>query len=401
MRHLVTLVAVLVAGPASASDRGGVMREPARTRPEPTDPFAEAPPAPIRIGDFTVDGRARSVDRADATIHVRRAEVVVALALTVRGRDASPRIGALSLTLPPGATATGLELVAEGAVVQGEPLAMIDARMAYDQEVARLKDPALLEYAETTTGGHTRLRLGVAPLVADPVRVTVTIRVPRTGAGTVALHVDAPGSIELAAEAGAAERLAIAGRARGTTSARARRGTRPILVEFGAAAAAVWLTESVITPRAVDAETSLLALLPGESHATRYSRGTTVPYPGMRSGKDIRKVVRLHLPRVAHCYQLAIQREPTEGGTAQASWMIYADGSVGAVAVDGTADAALRACIAGVLAGMTFTADGSGDTLVRYPFHLEPRVLAPPADYADLAADLAAYEAEKAAQAPR
>jgi hypothetical protein len=404
MRHLVTTVAVLVAGPAFASDRGGDEREPARTQPADADP-EPAPPAPIRIGSVTVDDVVRRIDRADATVHVRRGEVVVTLALTVRGRDATARIGTLSVALPPGATATGLELRADGVIGRGEARSVIDARSIFVEEVTTLKDPALLEHV-ATAADHTRLLLSVGPLTKEPVEVTMTVRVPRTAASAVALHVDAPMTIELAAEAGAADELVIRGRAKGTTSARAGRGTKPIVVAFRAPAGAVWSTEPVETHRAVDAETSLLALLPWERRGPTYARVAGVPWhASTRSGKDIRKVVRLHMPRVAHCYQETIQRDPAEAGTVQMSWVIRADGSVDAVVVSGAGDGALHDCIADVIAGMRFAPDDGVDTLVRYPLVLAPRWPAPPPAYPDLAADIAEYEAEQAAlaaaQAPR
>ena len=410
MRHLVTLVAVLVASPAFASDRGGVKREPARTDAEVATP--DPGRAVIRIDGFTVDDKRRRIDRADATIQVRRTEVVVAIALTLRGRDATPRAGELTVAIPPGATATGLELVAGDATGAGQPLAVTDARTIFAHEVQILRDPALLEYVGTAAN-ETRLRLAVAPLTSAPVKVTVILRVPRAAASAVALHVDAPAALELIAEAGAADRLAIGGRARGrlvdgTYRARAGAGTRPIVVEYGASAGALWFTEAVETHQPVDPATSLLALLPAERQ--RWSGPTctlsvsTPIYRFSRSTRDVRKVVRAHLPRVAHCYQLAVQRDPTQGGTLQSSWVIHSDGTVDRVTVDGAGDDGLRACVAGVLAGLTYVPDDGGDTLVHYPFVLAaPRTLAAPTEYPDLAADMAEYEAEQAevAQAPR
>jgi hypothetical protein len=395
MRHVVILAIVLGAAPAVAGD----LREPTA---EPT-----AAVAAIKVGGLVDGTTRRRVDRADARVRVERTSVVVALALVVSAPDdRGLHTGVLELEVPRGSRATALTLSAAGTTMTGEVMTAGQARSTYAAAVSTLRDPALLEW--TRAGRETEvLTLSIAPLSTIPQTATVTLELPRTAAaGTIAVHADAPSSVELAAAAGTADRLSIAGRRirdrhnDGTAplTATARRGRDPIVLGYGVVTDATSLTDPEPSTVILGESLSLLtptppAVLRARNAATivcTFGEPTVAPERGAR---PVRSVVRLHLPRVDHCFQQALQRDWHTEGTLTARWMITPAGTVAAATVDGTIDdAALRACVTDVISAMEFAASDEGLTQVHYPFtftvgeqtrRAREAAAAPPATLAD------------------
>jgi len=112
-------------------------------------------------------------------------------------------------------------------------------------------------------------------------------------------------------------------------------------------------------------------------------RGKRVPTvrPGTaeaQGGLDsdiIRRIVRAHLPEVRYCYNQALARDPQAKGRVAVQFMIGGAGQVtSAAAIDSEVrDPALPACVAQAVRRWKFPrAEGSGSTVVTYPFVFAP-----------------------------
>jgi hypothetical protein len=81
----------------------------------------------------------------------------------------------------------------------------------------------------------------------------------------------------------------------------------------------------------------------------------------------IRRVVKLHLPALGHCYERVAQWRPGIEGDVVAHFRIEPNGRVSSVAVTGTlTDPRVTSCLEGVFAGMAFPPDSSAAE-VNYP----------------------------------
>lgn len=82
----------------------------------------------------------------------------------------------------------------------------------------------------------------------------------------------------------------------------------------------------------------------------------------------IRRYLRRHLPKIQHCYELALLAEPTLEGTVDTDFEILADGSVADPRAAGVSTA-ITSCVVDVLSSIRFPRSvGGGTTEVHYPF---------------------------------
>ncbi|MCC6522637.1 MAG: AgmX/PglI C-terminal domain-containing protein [Polyangiaceae bacterium] len=93
----------------------------------------------------------------------------------------------------------------------------------------------------------------------------------------------------------------------------------------------------------------------------------------------VRRIVRQHAAKMRYCYERALLTNPSLEARLVAAFTIGADGAVKAASADGNGPAELKACIRGVLTGMTFPQPtGGGIVTVRYPFTFTSATPPPP-----------------------
>jgi hypothetical protein len=87
---------------------------------------------------------------------------------------------------------------------------------------------------------------------------------------------------------------------------------------------------------------------------------------------SIRREVRAHIKQVQYCYEKQLLANPTLAGTTLVSFMIVADGHVGASEGSGF-DPNVDSCVANVIKDIWFPKpDASGSMQVNYPFTFKP-----------------------------
>ncbi|MBI4957300.1 MAG: AgmX/PglI C-terminal domain-containing protein [Myxococcales bacterium] len=118
---------------------------------------------------------------------------------------------------------------------------------------------------------------------------------------------------------------------------------------------------------------------PGYGTSAARLQGSTRPSSAVRPGAATavgsmdpaiaQRIVRRHTAKMRYCYERALLTSPNLEARLVAAFTIGADGAVKAASADGSGPAELKACIRGVLAGMTFPQPtGGGIVTVRYPF---------------------------------
>ncbi|MFH1329471.1 MAG: VIT domain-containing protein, partial [Actinomycetota bacterium] len=158
LRLLTGLVVVLLAVPGAAAAQ--------IVPPEPPPPWpcdlCPRPNPDVVIEDY----------RVEALIDAQVATTTVTQVFANRGFGNGEAV--FLFPLPPGAAMTGLALWIDGEPVQGEVLPAAEARAEYEEIVASLRDPALLEFAD-----QGLVRLSVFPIPAGGER---TVRLEYTEA---------------------------------------------------------------------------------------------------------------------------------------------------------------------------------------------------------------------------
>ncbi len=110
-------------------------------------------------------------------------------------------------------------------------------------------------------------------------------------------------------------------------------------------------------------------------------RGHAAGVPGVRIGNAeatgdldkniIRRYIRRKLPRIRHCYEMALLATPGLSGTVDTTFRINPNGKVLAASASGMEQEELHACVAEALSSIQFPAIASkGYVEVRYPFFL-------------------------------
>ena len=153
---LAGLVAVLLAIPVAATAQ---IAPPEPIPPWPCD-LCPRPNPDIVIEDY----------RVEVLIDAQVATTTITQVFANRGGWDGEAV--FLFPLPPGAAMTGLALWIDGEPVQGEVLAADEARAKYEEIVAWLRDPALLEFAD-----YGLVRLSVFPIPAGGER---TVRLEYT-----------------------------------------------------------------------------------------------------------------------------------------------------------------------------------------------------------------------------
>lgn len=302
--------------------------------------------------DAGIDGET-TIDRAKLAIRTSGSHATATLTLALSTDLWWPRDVAIAVDVPSGARATGLAVTIGGHRTVGSALATSEAEQSYRQVVGGHKDPALLEYTESTSR-HDRLTLHVFPLAkASPATVEVTIELP---AMTTLDFVSPVQTIRRADVEIDGKRISS-----GPLS-------QPRTLEVPAPQGQPRDAVSAF----VSEKTSLYA---GEMAVPRivFSCGYGHHVVDSPNKQVIRQTVKLAMPRLQHCYMREAQRDPTLAGGVGLHFRILPSGTIGDASVDGSlASETVKACMVDEVRSWQFHASDGG-AQVNYPLELVAR----------------------------
>jgi hypothetical protein len=294
-----------------------------------------------------------TIKHAKLAMLVKRTRVLATLTLDVDGAGKDIVDVAIPLKLPAGSRATGMTVTIDGVRTVAHAMNTTDALTLYNDTVGRAVDPALLEL-----DGSGWYRLRVFPIAKGKVgRVDISVEFPRPEVFTIEpvghviekLVVDVAGQDQVLS----------------TTAVKLRTPKR-ISVPAGAAEE---------TPKhrrtAVDLMTSLVAGRPGQINGVPTVRGDGFhAYShGSLDKQMIRTRIQYAMPRLTHCYERELLRNPKLVGDSTLSFSIQPSGMVSNVSIVGTLeDDAVRTCLHDVVASLEFPkTDATGAITVNYP----------------------------------
>lgn len=91
---------------------------------------------------------------------------------------------------------------------------------------------------------------------------------------------------------------------------------------------------------------------------------------GLLDAVSVRRVVRMNLGQIRHCYERALDENPSAEGSLSMRWVIGADGAVTATSVEESSVpvASLSTCVSAAVRRWRFPMPGELTAVVRYPF---------------------------------